>query len=857
MPRMLIVLAALVTLALPLSTSSEDATNLDMYLNSLTDKKVDIVFVFDTSNSMGGEINELRAIANKFAADLEASHIDYNLGLVEFRDFPVTCGEGKKVQCGSPGDFAYVIKGSGTLTSEISTFNSWLEELEAGGGGSGGPEAILAALRHAGSDIFWREDAEKEIILLTDAGPHSDGSCCNAEGDTLEGTIFGLMHLGARANIIGPDDESLKRIAKDTGGQFFEIRSGLSLKPLLEKITAAMSNSFTVTADVICENGILKAKVQLVGKETIPYLSGQTDVWMYLKQAGNRSRYNLSYDQALSAYESDVPDACGPVDLSIYGRVGESSAVQTIQVDCVSCVETSEVTWNAKNPNSPPVIAELLSDRTSPQDAGAVIKCTANAFDPDGDMVLYRFFVDDNPASSWITENTWIWTANEVGLHRIEVRVRDAEHAGPNGLDDRMTESFTITEPKSTTPENQPPIINDLVAEQDKKMNITWTANLTDADSDEIFARYFLNNKSMTNWTTDIKWTLNAKDSNVGNNQVMVQVRDGKHEGPDSYDDAKSVQFNLSSAKLMVNTWIKILDKLNSNSVLQASDGGYVILGNNWVMKTDSNGNRLWFETFDIMNDGKEIQETSDGGYIIAEDSGLIKIDSDGNKIWNKTFEQVVESVQQTEDGGYIAAGHTVGNPVVWLLKTDANGNKLWDKTFGGSYGDWAHSVQQTNDGGYILSGSTFSYDRGYDKTWLIKTYPSGNEEWDRILPGTSGGSVRQTNDGGYILSGGPYSSLIKTDPLGNEEWHKFSDWSLGDVQQTSDGGYIITGTDYSSSNVTLLIKVDSFGNMEWRKPIGVTLSSSVQQTIDGGYIIEEYTLDRSRLIKTEANGNF
>jgi len=311
--------------------------NLDKYLNRLTDKKVDIVFVFDTSNSMGGEINELRAIANKFAADLEASHIDYHLGLVEFRDFPITCSEGKKVQCGSPGDFAYLIKGNGTLTSEISTFNSWLEELEADGGGSGGPEAILAALRHAGSDILWREDAEKEIILLTDAGPHSDGSCCNAEGDTLEGTIFGLTHLGARVNVIGPDDASLKKIAKDTGGQFFRIRSGLSLKPLLEKIAEAMSYSFNMTIDATCDNGTLVSLAWLVGSESIPYIPDQTEAWAYLDQAGRMSRYNLSYDTGAGAYQIKVPDICGPVDLTVYGRVVERSSAQTIHVDCGTC----------------------------------------------------------------------------------------------------------------------------------------------------------------------------------------------------------------------------------------------------------------------------------------------------------------------------------------------------------------------------------------------------------------------------------------------------------------------------------------------------------------------------------------
>lgn len=337
-PQKLMILAILAVLFLPLA-SSEGSADLEKYLDCLTNKKVDIVFVFDTTNSMGGEINELSAIARDFAADLEASHIDYQLGLLEFRDFPQTC-DGSS--CGSPGDFAYRVKGNGTLTAEIGTFGSWMKELKAGGGGSGGPEAVLAALRHAGSDILWRDDAEMVIILLTDAGPHSDGSCCNAEGDTLDGTIFGLSGLGARVNVIGPDDASLKRIAENTGGQFYQIRSGLSLKPLLKEITETMSCSFRVDVEATCQERTLAAEVRLVGKEAVPYKAGQTEAWMYLDQAGSKSRRNLSYDQAAGAYLAEIPDVCGPVELTVYGRVGERSAVLTMAVECGACGAAAE-----------------------------------------------------------------------------------------------------------------------------------------------------------------------------------------------------------------------------------------------------------------------------------------------------------------------------------------------------------------------------------------------------------------------------------------------------------------------------------------------------------------------------------
>ncbi len=121
----LMALAFFTMLLLPLA-SSEDARSMEKYLDCLTDKKADIVFVFDTSNSMGGEINELSAVVRDFATDLGASRIDYRLGLVEFRDFPITCGERAKISCGSPEDFAYKVIDNGTLTAEINTFGSRL-----------------------------------------------------------------------------------------------------------------------------------------------------------------------------------------------------------------------------------------------------------------------------------------------------------------------------------------------------------------------------------------------------------------------------------------------------------------------------------------------------------------------------------------------------------------------------------------------------------------------------------------------------------------------------------------------------------------------------------------------------------
>ena len=803
-PRKLMILAFIAILLLPL-VSSEEATDLEKYLDCLTDKKVDIVFVFDTTNSMGGEINELCAIAQNFATDLNASHIDHRLGLLEFRDFPKTCSD-DGTSCGSPGDFPYRVKGDGNLTEDTNTFNSWLKELKAGGGGSGGPEAVLAALRHAGSDCRWRDDAEKVIIVVTDVGPHPDGDCCNAEGDTLNGTIFGLTGEGAKVYVIGPNDAALKKIAGETGGQLFKIRSGLSLKPLLKEITGAMSCSFKVEAETTCQNKTLVAKVRLVGKEVIPYVAGQTEAWMYINQAGNSSRYNLSYDQAADAYLVSVPDTCGSVELTVYGHVGERSAVQTTKVDCGSCTAATAL----ETSNQPPEMIGLTADPTSPQETGAVIIWTAVAKSPDSDPLLYRFFLNDEPitnwtVTNWTAENSWTWKPLKAGSYRIEAQVRDET----NGLDDRRSDSFEIDQHAPPAPIVTTPLVPTIPA-IDAHVE-SWN---------KVFGG--------SNWDEGIS---GVQTSDGG--YIIIGLLQSTEIGKAGIWLIKT---DAKGNKLWDKTFGKYPNE-EGNSVQQTNDGGYIIIGKTsdigvlLLIKTDTDGNEIWDRTFDTFDGiGHSVQQTTDGGYIITgyassigagnTDVWLIKTDASGNKLWDKTFggsnDDSASSVQQTNDGGYVVAGATssigAGNTDVWLIKTDASGNKLWDKTFGGSGEETGASVQQTTDGGYIITGTTDSFGAGGGlfggDAWLIKTDSQGNDIWNRTFGGSnseSSNSVQQTNDGGYIIVGTTFSFGTRSN--GDKFGLKFD--SNGEVIKDTNGMFSVMG---SPSDVWL-IKTDADGH--------------------------------------------
>ena len=137
-------------------------------------------------------------------------------------------------------------------------------------------------------------------------------------------------------------------------------------------------------------------------------------------------------------------------------------------------------------------------------------------------------------------------------------------------------------------------------------------------------------------------------------------------------------------------------------SLVQSSDGGYALAGysysfsdgynNFWLVKTDSNGNMLWSQTYDGGSD--------------SEASSLI----------------------QTSDGGYAVAGSIQSNSgeAEWLVKTDATGNAQWNQTYTVSGDNYATSLIQTSDGGYAVAGYTDASGAGGYDFYLIKTTSTG-----------------------------------------------------------------------------------------------------------------------------------
>ena len=157
-----------------------------------------------------------------------------------------------------------------------------------------------------------------------------------------------------------------------------------------------------------------------------------------------------------------------------------------------------------------------------------------------------------------------------------------------------------------------------------------------------------------------------------------------------------------------IEQWNKTFGGVNNDfsfCIKQTDDGGYIITGATesfgnglrdlYLIKTDGNGIEQWTQTFGGIDfeEGRSILQTSDGGYIILgttesfgngqKDVYLVKTDDNGIEQWNKTYGGTNNewgfSVDQTNDGGYIITGSTYtfgnGDSDTYLIKTDGSGN--------------------------------------------------------------------------------------------------------------------------------------------------------------------------------------
>jgi Mg-chelatase subunit ChlD len=115
----------------------------------------DVVLIIDTTNSMTNDIRNLKEKKDEILQKLKdkSNHPDLKLSLIAYRD----------------KNNSYLAKILRDFTSSARSFGGAIDELSAGEGNKDISEAVLDALELASSELSWRADTKKSVILASDA----------------------------------------------------------------------------------------------------------------------------------------------------------------------------------------------------------------------------------------------------------------------------------------------------------------------------------------------------------------------------------------------------------------------------------------------------------------------------------------------------------------------------------------------------------------------------------------------------------------------------------------------------------------------------------------------------------------
>ena len=166
--------------------------------------EVDFVFLIDITGSMQQKIDQVRRNVSKFTSSLMKRGIDYKIGLILFSD------EIERVY---------------QPTKDVLDFLDWLSLVKARGG-KDEKENALEAIERGIEDIDFRQNANKVLVMVTDAPFH--------EADDIEGygttnhtkeSIIKMLQINQTRlfSIVPPKLDEYREISKSSRGNTFDI----------------------------------------------------------------------------------------------------------------------------------------------------------------------------------------------------------------------------------------------------------------------------------------------------------------------------------------------------------------------------------------------------------------------------------------------------------------------------------------------------------------------------------------------------------------------------------------------------------------------------------------------------------
>ena len=305
--------------------------------------------------------------------------------------------------------------------------------------------------------------------------------------------------------------------------------------------------------------------------------------------------------------------------------------------------------------------------------------------------------------------------------------------------------------------ENRTPVLNSLTADvtspQIPGTSITWTANATDVDLDPLLFRFFQNGpatsnawQSVSEWTPAGTWTQTTSAANAGENQVKVQIRDGKHAAEDGFDGEVVAFFTISEPAMNISG--AAYDDKNGNDLL---DSGEALSG--WTIRL-------------VGPDGEVSSLTrEDGTY---------------------RFERLIAgsyTVSETLPSGWKALSPESGSYSVDLLKGDAADKNFVNKLSSFSISGMLYNDLNSNgakDGEPGMGGWTIQLSQEGSTVNSTTTGKDGSYKFVNLMPGSY--SVKEVEQSGWARTApqeDSYSVVLVDVDVTGKDFGNHGSWSI------------------------------------------------------------------------------
>lgn len=326
-----------------------------------------------------------------------------------------------------------------------------------------------------------------------------------------------------------------------------------------------------------------------------------------------------------------------------------------------------------------------------------------------------------------------------------------------------------------------------------------------------------------------IQWTLSPVGAIEG--EAVAALPDGTYAiaGKGNGSSIFLAKITVAGSLLWIKNYITPNNSGSYTKMVNIPGGGFFIsTGDQFLAKTDDDGNLLWQKTSNAYNVISMVA-TVDGGVVflsyLVPDVRMTRVDADGNILWTKNYgpgNEYGADIATASDGGFIAIGGQLvasGNSNIYIVKTDDNGNLQWEKSIGSALTEWPDAITPTIDGGYLVAGTSIHLQ------YLLKINIQGDSLWSRFFNDGSLFDVKETADGRIGLFGSHSETndiqMSLVDAMGNfdqvwsgQPWQRRypgTEGAQGEVVATSDGGFFASSWGSSAA-----FKADPNGIQQW-----------------------------------------